>query len=247
MSGSRARRLPIAYRLVALVLRPLLLLLTKRDWRGAEHLPTSGGFVVAPNHVSYADPLVFAHFLYDNERPPFFLAKDSLFRIPVVGGVIRLAGQIPVYRNTAGAAFAYRAAVDAIGAGKAVAIFPEGTITRDPGLWPMRGKTGAARVALETRCPLIPVAQWGAQDLLAPYGKRLRLLPRKTMHMSAGPPVDLTDLYGLPIDARVLRVATDRLMDAITVQLALLRGEPAPPTRFDPADDARRAVGDDGP
>ena len=65
-------------------------------------------------------------------------------------------------------------------------IYPEATITRDPGLWPMTGKTGAARVALVTGAPVIPIAQWGAQDVLAPYGKRLRLLPRKTMHLRPG-------------------------------------------------------------
>ena len=66
-------------------------------------------------------------------------------------------------------------------------IYPEGTITKDPDLWPMIGKTGAARVALETGCPVIPIAQWGPQEILAPYSKRLRLLPPKTVHVLAGP------------------------------------------------------------
>ncbi|GAB3057979.1 lysophospholipid acyltransferase family protein [Intrasporangium mesophilum] len=234
MTGARRRRLPGAYRLAAFLLRPLFMVLTKRDWRGAENFPAEGGFVVSPNHISYADPIPFAHFLYDNDHAPYFLAKDSLFTIPVVGWVVRRSGQIPVYRNSAAAASAYRAAVEAVRAGKAVAIFPEGTITRDPDLWPMRGKTGAARVALETQCPLIPVAQWGPQEILSPYGHRPSLFPRKTMHMIAGPPVDLHDLYGRPIDAKVLREATDRLMDRITGLLEQIRDEKAPPDRFDP-------------
>lgn len=229
MSGARRRRLPFAYRLAAFALRRPMMLLTKRDWRGAENLPSSGGFVVSPNHISHVDPLVFAHFMFDNGREAYFLGKDSLFRVPVVGWILRRSGQIPVYRESAAAADSYRAAVAAVRAGKAVGIFPEGTITKDPEQWPMRGKTGAARVALETRCPLIPVAQWGANEILAPYGHRPRLLPRKTMRMYAGRPVDLSDLYGRPIDTKVLREATDRLMARITEQLEELRGEAAPP------------------
>ncbi len=234
MRGARPSRLPLAYRFVALLLRPILMLLTKRDWRGTEHLPREGGFVVSPNHVSYIDPLTFAHFMYDTGRPAYFLGKSEIFHIPVVGWLLHKAGQIPVYRASAAAADSYRAAVAAIQDGKAVGIFPEGTITRDPDLWPMRGKTGAARVALETRCPLIPVAQWGPQDILSPYGHRPSVLPRKTMHVLAGPPVDLSDLYDRPMDTATLRVATDRLMDHITLLLEQLRGEHAEHERFDP-------------
>ena len=244
MTGARRQRLPWAYRFAAVLLRPLLMVLTKRDWRGVENLPSEGGFVVSPNHISYADPLPFAHFLYDNDSAPYFLAKDSLFTIPVFGWIVRRSGQIPVYRNSAAAADAYRAAVEAVRAGKPVAIFPEGTITRDPDLWPMRGKTGAARVALETQCPLIPIAQWGPQDILSPYGHRPSLFPRKTMHMYAGPPVDLDDLYGRPIDARTLREATDRLMDRITDLLAVLRDEQAPTERFEPRKHGIAEIGD---
>ncbi len=244
VTGARPTRLPMAYRLVAFVLRPLLMALTRRDWSGLEHLPARGGFVVSPNHISYADPLIFAHFMYDSGREGYFLAKESLFSIPVVGFVIRKAGQIPVYRNSMAAAQAYRAAVSAVREGKAVAIFPEGTITRDPDLWPMRGKTGAARVALETQCPLIPVAQWGPQEILSPYGHRPRFFPRKTMHLRAGAPVDLSDLYGKPIDTKTLREATDRLMDRITGLLEEIRGERHVNERFDPRQHGVPEIGD---
>jgi hypothetical protein len=140
---------------------------------------------------------------------------------------------IPVFRESGQAADAFRAAVDAVRQGKCVAIYPEGTLTRDPGMWPMAGKTGAARVALETRCPVIPVAQWGPQEILGRYQKRIRLFPRKTMHVRAGPPVDLSDLYGEPLTAPVLREATERIMAAITRELEVLRGEKAPADRFD--------------
>lgn len=251
MSAASPAELPLSYRTLAALLRPVLLAATKRDWRGTEHFPEEGGFVVAPNHISYVDPLVFAHFMYDSGRPTYFLGKDSLFEIPVVGGALRRSGQIPVYRNSLKATDAYQAAVAAIRAGKPVGIFPEGTITRDPALWPMRGKTGAARVALETRCPLVPVAQWGAQDILAPYARRPRLFPRRTISMAAGPAVDLSDLYERPIDTVTLRTATDRLMTRITALLEGIRGERATGERFDPRKHGVPETGDpmrhDGP
>ncbi|MBM6404800.1 1-acyl-sn-glycerol-3-phosphate acyltransferase [Phycicoccus sp. CSK15P-2] len=210
------------------------MMLTRRAWSGTEHLPTEGGWVVCPNHVSHVDPLVFAHYLVDNGRSPRFLGKVEVFDIPVVGAILRSADQIPVYRESGRAVDAYRAAVDAVRAGKCVAVYPEGTLTRDPDLWPMRGKTGAARIALETRCPVVPVAMWGPQDVLAPYERRPRLFPRRTMHVRAGAPVDLSDLYDRPVTAELLRDASARIVGAITAELEVLRGESAPLERFDP-------------
>ncbi len=228
------RRLGFWYRLAALLLRRPLLLTTKRDWSGTEHLPQHAGFVAVTNHVSHFDPLALAHFLYDNGCLPRFLGKEAIFRVPVIGTILRGAGQIPVYRESADATKAYEAAVDAVRRGECVVIYPEATITRDPGLWPMTGKTGAARVALVTGAPVIPIAQWGPQDVLAPYGKRFRLLPRKTMHLKAGPPVDLSEFADHPMDAETLRLVTEKIMTAITVLLEDLRGEAAPAVRFDP-------------
>lgn len=221
------------YRVAVAALRPLLMHLTRRDWRGVEHLPASGGFVVAPNHVSHVDPLVVAHFLHDNGRPPRFLAKSSLFTIPVIGWVVRTAGQIPVYRESNNATAAFAGAVAAVEAGECVTVYPEGTLTRDPGLWPMVAKTGAARIALTTGCPVVPLAQWGPQRILAPYTKRPHLWGRKVMQVSAGPPVDLDDLRGRPITSELLRQATERIMARVTHQLVELRGEVAPAKAFD--------------
>jgi 1-acyl-sn-glycerol-3-phosphate acyltransferase len=230
------QRLGFWYRVAAHLLRPILMVTTRRSWRGTEHLPGVGvGVVVAPNHISYVDPLTLAHFLWDNGRAPRYLAKESIFRVPVIGKIIAACGQIPVYRASRDATQAYREAVSAVRAGECVGIYPEGTITKDPALWPMRGKTGAARVALETGCQVIPVAQWGPQQILAPYSKTVRLLPRKTIQVLAGPPVALDDLRGAPVTPEVLRTASDRIVDAITAQLAELRGELPPATRFDPA------------
>ena len=234
---------PFAYRFAIAVLRPLLMLLTRREWSGAENLPPHGGFVVCTNHYSYLDPLVFAHYLVDHQLAPRFLGKVEVFKVPVVGAVVRGADQIPVYRETGRAIDAYRAAVDAVRAGKTVAIYPEGTLTRDPELWPMRGKTGAARVALETRCPVLPIANWGAQEILSPYSRRVRLLPRRTMKVRAGKPVPLDDLYGREVTPEVLHEATARIMRAITAELEVLRGAKAPVVRFDPRTHGVTAIG----
>lgn len=222
------------YRGVARVLRPPLLAITRRDWRGAEHLPREGGWLAAANHVTMADPLTFAHFLYDNGVAPKVLAKESLFRVPVVGRVLRASGQIPVHRNSARAKESLASAISALETGECVAVFPEGTLTRDPDLWPMVGRTGIARLALTTKVPVIPVAQWGAHEILAPYGKLPRLLPRKRVTVVAGPPVDLSDLYDRPQDAATLREATERVMATLTSMLEEIRGERAPEERFDP-------------
>ena len=219
------------YRLIAVILRPILLAATARDWRGGEFLRVDRGIVVAMNHLSWYDPVVAAHFVNDNGRPVRFLAKVEVFKIPLLGSILKSAGQIPVQRgNSDAAAGSLRQAFSAIEDKQCVVIYPEGTLTRDPNLWPMTAKTGAARIALMTGAPVIPAAQWGPQEVLAPYSKRPRFFPRKTMHVWAGPPVDLDDLRALPVTAATLRDATERIMLAITKILAEQRGE-VPPTQ----------------
>jgi 1-acyl-sn-glycerol-3-phosphate acyltransferase len=228
------RKIGFWYRFAAVLLKPPLLIFFKREWRGMEHIPAEGGFITAVNHNSYLDPLSYAHFQYNTRRVPRFLAKVSLFKGGFLGTAMRGTGQIPVYRESADAIGAFRAAVEAINKGECVAFYPEGTLTRDPELWPMEGKTGAARVALLTRAPVIPVAQWGAHEAMPPYSKekKYRLFPRKTLRVQAGPAVDLSRFYEQEPTAEVLHTATDVIMDAVTEQLAELRGEPAPAERF---------------
>jgi 1-acyl-sn-glycerol-3-phosphate acyltransferase len=222
------------YRLAAAIVRPVLFVLVRRRWRGHEHMPAEGGFVTAVNHISYLDPLTYGYFQYSSGRPPRLLAKASLFRIPFVGMMLRRTGQIPVHRGTADAATALRAAVDAVNRGECVAVYPEGTVTRDPEMWPMAAKTGAARIALTTGAPVIPVAQWGAHRIVPPYARggrgdrRVRLIPRQPVHVVAGPPVDLSRHAGKPLTPDVLKEATEDIMRAITVLLAEIRDEEPP-------------------
>jgi 1-acyl-sn-glycerol-3-phosphate acyltransferase len=232
MSRRRVADAPPAYRVVAGVVRPLMMAITKRDWHGGENIPQRGGVIVVGNHLSYFDPMTMAHFVHDQGRAVRFLAKQEVFRLPLFGSLIRAAGQIPVRRESPDAAIAFAAAEQALRDGHCLVIYPEGTVTIDPDLWPLQGKTGAVRLALATGVPVVPVAQWGPQDVITPLTNRLHLFPRKTMHMRAGPPVDLSDFAGAPLDAPTLAAAADRVQAAICELLAQIRGVPAPPVRM---------------
>ncbi|HEV2347610.1 MAG TPA: lysophospholipid acyltransferase family protein [Actinocrinis sp.] len=222
-----------AFVLIEMICRPLLATLVKRDWRGRRNVPREGGVVVVANHYSFFDPISIGHFLVRSGRTPRFLAKAGVFKNPRLGKLFRAAGQIPVYRESRDAALAFRDAVAAVERGEVIIVYPEGTMTKDPDLWPMTGKTGAARIALRTGAPVLPIAQWGAQDVLAPYSKKPTIFPRKTLKVTAGEPIDLRAKYGREMNSETLRVATEHIMDVITGMLAEIRGEQPPAVRFD--------------
>ena len=170
---------------------------------------------------------------------PRILAKSTLFHGKGPGGwfvrrVLRGTGQIPVQRHTTDASLALHAAVEALEKGEMVAIYPEGTVTREPDKWPMVAKTGVARLALLSGAPVIPVAQWGAQEILDSYRTPgLHLLPRHLMTVVAGPPVDLSVWLDRELSVDVLRDATAAVMAAITDLLEQVRGESAPEQVFE--------------
>jgi 1-acyl-sn-glycerol-3-phosphate acyltransferase len=222
-----------AWNIAVPIVKPVLLATTTHEWIGGENIPESGGFILAPNHISHVDPLTAAHIVYDHGRLPRYLAKSGLFKNRALAFFLSAAGQIPVERLSKNAVGAYAAAVEAVRRGECVVVYPEGTITRDPDGWPMTGKSGAARIALETGCPVIPVGQWGAQQLLAPYAKKPDLFPRKRIVMKVGTPVDLADLATQPRTTATINAATDRIMAAITSLVEDVRGGTAPAERFD--------------
>jgi 1-acyl-sn-glycerol-3-phosphate acyltransferase len=223
-----------AFGLAVAVVKPTLLATTRHTWIDGDKIPVSGGCILVFNHVSHVDPLTAAHIVYDHGRMPRYLAKSGLFKNRALSYFLRSAGQIPVERLSKNAKGAFDAAVAAVRAGECVVVYPEGTLTRDPGLWPMVGKSGAARIALETGCPVIPIGQWGAHKLLYPYTKKPHLFPPTKITMKVGDPVPLDDLAALqPRTTQVINQATARIMDALTALVAELRHEDAPAERFD--------------
>lgn len=229
----RRRRLGFWRRFVVVTVKPVLTVLTKRTWSGMEHLPQDGGAILVATHISHADPLVYAHFVYDAGRWPQFLAKQSLFEVPVMGRLLRQVRQIPVRRGSVDAVKALEAAIAAVKAGDAVIFYPEGTTTKEPDLWPMRGKTGAARLALLTGAPVVPMVTWGPQRIFDPRTKALRIRPRMPVTVVAGPPIDLSRWAGATPTKAVLHEMTDMIMQRLREMVSVLRGAEAPPI-FDP-------------
>ena len=212
--------------------------LGKNKWTGAEQIHREGGILLVMNHISHLDPPVDAVFVHRNGRVPRFLAKASLFKVPLFKYMIRGAGSIPVYRQSVGAADSLVAAREALQDGKLVVIYPEGTITKDPTGWPMRARTGVARLAmdcLEHDVPVLTAARWGTLDIFNAYTRKFRPFPRKKISIDVSPPVDLSEFRGRTVNNEVLREVTDFLMVRVRDQLAKLRGEPAPTDFFVPS------------
>lgn len=231
------RQLGFWYGLAACLLKPLTFAFTRRHWAGMEHVPTSGGVILAANHISHADPIVLADYVvFGAGRPARFMAKSTLFKgNGLVSRVMRGAKQIPVHRHTADASAALHDAVEALHAGECVVIYPEGTVSRDPEKWPMLAKTGVARLALLSGAPVVPIGQWGAEQILDTYRSQgLHLLPPHPVWVLAGPPVDLSEWIGRPLSAEVLRGATDAVMAGVTRLVEQLRGQTAPDDVHDP-------------
>ena len=222
-------KLGAAWRTVWLVLYGPVSVLIKTSYRHLERVPASGPAIIVVNHVSHVDPFLVAKMVIDAARTPRFLAKDSIFDVPLVGTAMHAMGHIPVKRGTMDAVQSLSAAVDALADGRVIVLHPEGTVTRDPDGWPMAGKTGAARLTtLAPDVPVIPVAQWGVQDSIDLYRKRVRLIPRPRHTLSVGDPLDLSAFRDSEATGEVLRQITDVLMRRLRDDVAELRGEPAP-------------------
>ena len=231
------------WRFLSILVIPLMGALAKITVLDGEKVPAKGPFVLTPNHYSEIDPLVMGVAMWRVGRMPRFLAKASLFRIPVFGAILRASNQVPVERaGAARGADPLAAARQITEHGLAVIVYPEGSLTREPDLWPMRGKLGAVRMALDADIPIIPVAHWGAQAILPRYGK-LSVFPRKKVVVKYGDPVDLSEFRDKPRTTANLGDATEKVMVAITALLEDLRDEKAPPERWDPVEHNQAETG----
>lgn len=189
---------------------PLLRIVFRPEASGLEHLPDDGPAILASNHLSYSDWLFIPLTL---PRRVTFVAKAEYFTAPGIKGWLQKSffsgsGQVPIDRSGADAAAgALLAAKKVLAEGGLFGIFPEGTRSHDGRLY--RGKTGVARLALETGVPVIPVAVVGT-DVVAPPGKKFGRLTRPMVRF--GKPLDFSRYEGLENDRYILRSITDEIM-----------------------------------
>jgi 1-acyl-sn-glycerol-3-phosphate acyltransferase len=187
-----------------------------------------GPLILAGNHIGTFDPVIFTAAARTRRLAPRMMATGGLFRVAIIGPLMRAAGHIPVDRGRSTVANAVPDAVEALRAGSVVFIYPEGRIGLDPALWPERAKSGLARLALATGAPVVPVAIWGSHEVVAYHGLAHMVRTvissfwrRPTVRIHFGAPVDLADLRaGVTGDAQR---ASDRIMDAIAADLVRLR------------------------
>jgi 1-acyl-sn-glycerol-3-phosphate acyltransferase len=227
---ARSRPEPWFHVVRLVVLPPIKLWFTWR-FEGLEHVPPAGPAILACNHISYLDPFGNAYAVIKAGRRPRFLAKDELFKIPIVGTALRGAHQIPVNRRSDQRA-SLTAGVDALRRGDVLVIYPEGTVTKHPDWTPMEGRTGVIRLALDSGAPIVPMASWGSQDVWQKEG-RGSLRFGRPVWLKAGPPIDLRGREGARDDREALRDLTGEVMGAIGGLVEDLRGRY--PARWAPA------------
>lgn len=229
---------------LAAIVVPVVGWFAKIEISGAEHLPVEGPYVLAPNHYSEFDPLILAVATWRLGRAPRFMAKESLFRVPVLGWSLRATGMVPVARSSSAAAAkqTLEQSESLVEHGRGVIVYPEGSLTRDPDMWPMRGKTGAVHLAIAGDIPVIPVATWGVEHILPRYGKLRFWPPRKRVQVRLGPATDLSAFRGVAGPAKLV-AATDVVMADVSALLGELRGQTPPPERWNPSAHGQKETG----
>ena len=202
---------------------------TKMSIRGVENLPPAGtGMIVAAYHANHLDPILVGLALKRNGRMPHFLAKSTLFT-GVLGKILKIIGQIPVLRASASAGDSLEYAKDALANGQTVVIYPEGTLTKDPELWPQHFKTGTARLALETGVPIIPVAHWGLNTIYPRGQKKFRFRPFSHDTVVAfGPAIDYSDLWDQRDEKKTMGDLSQRVKNTVAAMVAELSGRELP-------------------
>lgn len=218
--------------LAEVVFYPLTFLLSRTRLIGLHNVPAEGPALLVFNHVSHLDPIYDAVTVHRAARVPRFLAKSSLWNVPVLKNVLTGVQQIPIYRGTADAEKSLEAAHSALENDKVLLIYPDGTITKDPQGWPMTPKVGVARLALEHDVPVIPAARWGTRDIYDHYTKKFRPLPRKQVTVKFGEPLDLSAHRAKEIDNALLREVSNLAMTRVRELLADVREEQAPAEFF---------------
>ena len=208
------------YQLARAILRPWLRTWFRWTIEGAEAIPRSGPAILAFNHIAFLDPFAAALVVDEAGRRPRFLAKSELFNDKRIAWILKGAKQIEVRRGSRDAPMALDHAFAALERGEIIVVFPEGTITDDPDLSPMRGKTGVARLALGSGTPVIPCAVWGTANIWPKgYAKRW-WPPKQDILVRVGEPLEVA---GDPDSPEDWQRVSDEVMERIGVLVAGLR------------------------
>jgi 1-acyl-sn-glycerol-3-phosphate acyltransferase len=205
------------------ILRRVIELKVLRVSEGEEKIPESGAAIVIAPHLCEFDALLAPEFVTRAGRMPRIFSKASLWKVPVVKQAFNSGKLIPVERGTENAAKSLEIAKDALTDGDVVFIFPEGTTSKDPESWPMRTKTGAARLALMSGAPVIPILQDGAQFLSKERSEQQSNLPwypkyhhgkKVVAHLKAFDPIDFSDIFAGRFDS-----PTSEQIDAVNARI----------------------------
>lgn len=213
-------------RLAMLLGRPELLPGIRFHFDGVDRIPLDGPAILVANHRSYFDPLAIGMLLSRRGRPVRFLGKKEVFDAPLIGDVATAMGGIRVDRGT-GSDEPLQAAEDALAHGEAVALMPQGTIPRGVAFFDpvLKGRWGAAKLAMASRAPVIPIGLWGTEKVW-PRSERVPNLLSLTdpvhVHVTVGEPVELK--------YRSVDADTRRIMEAITALLPESLRTPYTPT-----------------
>jgi 1-acyl-sn-glycerol-3-phosphate acyltransferase len=219
-------------RLATNVLASVAMSVGKYEVTGREHIPDEGGIIIAANHISEFDPAIFNGWIHNRVRSmPTIFAKEPLFK-GLPGGYMRAIHSIPVLRGRGKENIPYfDAGVEVLKRGGAVVIYPEGTSYNKENFWPSKARSsGLGYLALNSGAPVVPIAQWGAQQFIWRDENNKRHvsfwpLP-KPISLSVGQPLQFTSSESVAFDdTSQTEVVSNAVMQAITAQLAGLRGE----------------------
>ena len=205
------------YLLAKAIIKPWIATWFRCSIEGVHNIPRTGPAIIAFNHISLLDAFIAAYVVDLAGRRVRFLAKAELFRDKRIAWILNGAKQIEVRRGTRDAPVALDQALKALHEGEAVVVFPEGTITTDPDLKPMAGRTGAARLALASGAPVIPAALWGTQNVWPKGYAKHWWPPRQDILVHVGEPLTLASNDGSP---RAWQQASAQIMERISLLVA---------------------------